>query len=101
MEITERSDLRTYSEAFRKLFTKKHQGSDSQYALFVDGKACFKKYGTIGLFAEDSLEVIQALVNCIVAASQSLDGDRQKKQVLNFFVNREYSRHETPEERNG
>jgi hypothetical protein len=41
-----------------------------------------KKYSTLGLFAEDSLEVIHELVNCIVAALQSLDGDRQTKQVL-------------------
>jgi hypothetical protein len=52
------------------------------------------------LFAEDSLEVIYALLNRIGASFQSLDGDRQTKKVL-FFVGREYSCHETPEERNG
>jgi hypothetical protein len=38
-----------------------------------------EKYGTVGLFAEDYLEVINALANRIVAAFQSLDGDRQTK----------------------
>jgi hypothetical protein len=44
-----------------------------------------KKYGTVCLSAEDSPEVIHALVNSIVAAFQSLDGDRQTKQVLRFL----------------
>jgi hypothetical protein len=39
--------------------------------------ACLKK--------EDYLEVIHALVNRIVAAFQSLDGDCQTKQVLHFL----------------
>jgi hypothetical protein len=71
------------------------------HSLFSHVEACLKKYGTVGLFAKYSLEVIHALVNRIVAAFQSLDGHRQTKQVLRFFVGREYSRHETPEERNG
>jgi hypothetical protein len=37
------------------------------------------------LFAEDSLEFIHALVNRIIAAFQSLDGDHQTKQVLRFL----------------
>jgi hypothetical protein len=37
------------------------------------------------MFVADSLEVIHALANRIVAAFQSLDGDRQTKQVLRFF----------------
>jgi hypothetical protein len=44
-----------------------------------------KKYGTVGLFAEDYLEVIHALLNRIFAAFQSLDGDHQTKQVLGFL----------------
>jgi hypothetical protein len=44
-----------------------------------------KKYGTVGLFAEDSLEVIHALLNRIITAFQSLDGDRQTKQVFHFL----------------
>jgi hypothetical protein len=52
------------------------------HSLFSHVEACLNKYGTVVLFAEDSLEVISALVNRIVAAFQSLDGDRQTKQVL-------------------
>jgi hypothetical protein len=55
------------------------------HSLFSHVEACLKKYGTFGFFAEYSLEVIHALVNCIVAAFQSLDGDRQTKQVLRFL----------------
>jgi hypothetical protein len=44
-----------------------------------------KKYGTVGLFAEGSREVIHALVNRIVPAFQSLDGDSHTKQVLSFL----------------
>jgi hypothetical protein len=36
--------------------------------LFSHVKACLKKYGTVGLFAEDYFEVIHALMNRIVAA---------------------------------
>jgi hypothetical protein len=49
----------------------------------------FEENGTVGFFAEDYLEVIHALVNRIVAAFQYLDGDRQTKEVLRFFVCRE------------
>jgi hypothetical protein len=45
------------------------------HSLFPHVEAFLKKYGTVGLFAEDYLEVIHALVNLIVAAFQSLDGD--------------------------
>jgi hypothetical protein len=33
------------------------------HSLFPHVEACLKKYGTVGLFAEGSLEVIHALVN--------------------------------------
>jgi hypothetical protein len=55
------------------------------HSFFSHVKACLKKYGTVGLFAEDSLEVIHALANRIIASFQSLNGDRQKKQVLHFL----------------
>jgi hypothetical protein len=55
------------------------------HSLFSRVEACLKKHGTVGLCAEDSLEIIHALVNCIVAAYQSLDGDIQTKQVLRFL----------------
>jgi hypothetical protein len=54
------------------------------HSIFSRVEACLKKYGTVGLLAEYSLEVIHALVNHIVAVFQSLDGDRQTKQVLHF-----------------
>jgi hypothetical protein len=47
---------------------------------------CLKKYSTVDLFAEYSLEFIHALVNRIVAAFQSLDGDRQTKKVFCFLL---------------
>jgi hypothetical protein len=47
-----------------------------RHSLFSYVEACLKKYGTVGLFAEDFIEVIHALVNRIVAEFQSLDGDR-------------------------
>jgi hypothetical protein len=55
------------------------------HILFSHVEACLKKYGTVVLFAEYSIEVIHALVNRIVAAFQSLDGDCQTKQVLRFL----------------
>jgi hypothetical protein len=55
------------------------------HSLFSHVEACLNKYGTVGFFAEDSLEVIHTLVNCIVAAFPSLDGDRETKQVLCFL----------------
>jgi hypothetical protein len=55
------------------------------HSLFSHVKARLKKYGIVGLFAEDSLEVIHALVNRIVSAFQSLDGDHQTKQALLFL----------------
>jgi hypothetical protein len=54
------------------------------HSLFFHDEACLKIYGTVGLFAEDSLEVIHELVNRIVSTFQSLIGDRQTKQVLRF-----------------
>jgi hypothetical protein len=103
LEITERADLITYIEEFGELFTKNttKNPTPNMHSLFPDVKACLKKYGTVGVFAEDSLEVIHALVNRIFAAFQYLDGDCQTKQVLHFSVGRYYPRHETPEERNG
>jgi hypothetical protein len=55
------------------------------HSLVSHVKVCLKKYGTVGLFARDYLEVIHALGNRIVAAFQSLDGDHQTKQVLRFL----------------
>jgi hypothetical protein len=55
------------------------------HSLFSHVEACLKKYGTVGVFAEDSLEVLNALVNHIVAEFQSLDGDLQTKKVLLFL----------------
>jgi hypothetical protein len=103
LEITERADLITYIEEFGEIVTKKttKNPTPKMHSLFTHVLACLNKYGTVGLFAEDSLEVSHALVNRIVAAFQSLDGDHQTKEVLHFFVDREYSRHEAQEERNG
>jgi hypothetical protein len=56
------------------------------HSLSPHVKSCLKKYGTVGFFAEDSFEVIHALVNRIVASFQYLDGDRQTKQVLRFLL---------------
>jgi hypothetical protein len=88
LEITERADLITYIEEFGELFTKKttKNPTPKMHSLFSHVKACLKKYGTVGLFAEDSLEVIHALANQIVAAFQYLDGDCQTKQVLRFLL---------------
>jgi hypothetical protein len=63
---------------------KKHQEeSNSQDALFFSHAEVFlKKYGTVSLFAEDSLEVIHALLDRIVAVFQSSDGDHPTKQVI-------------------
>jgi hypothetical protein len=41
-------------------------------SFFPHVEACLEKYGTVGLFAEDYLEVIHALANHIVAEFQSL-----------------------------
>jgi hypothetical protein len=102
LEMMECAYLIAYIEEFGDLFTKNttKNPTPKMHSLFSHVEVCLKKYGTVGLFAEDSLEVIHALVNHIVAVFQSLDGDRQTKHVL-FFVGRDYSRHETPEERNG
>jgi hypothetical protein len=85
--MTERSDLIAYIEEFRELFTKNttKNPTPKMHSLFSHVEACLMKYGTVGLFAEYFLEVIHALVNRIVAAFQSLDGDRQTKQVLRFL----------------
>jgi hypothetical protein len=55
------------------------------HSLFPHVEACLKTYGTVGFFAEDSLEVIHAVLNRIVTVFQSLDGDRQTKQVIRFL----------------
>jgi hypothetical protein len=85
--MTERADLITYIEEFGELFTKNttKNPTPKMHSLFPHVEACLKKYGTVGLFAEDSLEVIHSLVNLIITAFQSLDGDRQTKQVLRFL----------------
>jgi hypothetical protein len=103
LEIMECADLVTYIEEFGELFTKNTTKNPTPkiHYLISHVEACLKKYGTVGLFAEDSLEVIHALVNHIFAAFQSLDRDIQTKQVLFVVVGREYSRHETSEEING
>jgi hypothetical protein len=97
LNITESVDMNTYIKDFGELFTKNttKNPTPKMQSLFCHVEACLKKYGTVGLFAEYSLEVNNALVNRIVAVFQSLDGGRQTKQVLHFF-----SSHETPDERN-
>jgi hypothetical protein len=88
--MTERADLLAYIEEIGELFTKNttKNPTPKMHSLFSHVEACLKKYGTVGLFAEDSLGVINALVNCVVVAFQSLDGDLQTKQVLRFFWQR-------------
>jgi hypothetical protein len=87
LEMTERANLITYIENFGELSTKNttKNPTPKMHSLFPHVQACLKKYGTVGLFAEDSLEVIHALANRIIAELQSLDGDRQSKQVLGFL----------------
>jgi hypothetical protein len=84
--MTERADMITYIEYFRELFTNNTMKNPipKMHSLFSHVEACFKKYGTVGLFAEDYFEVIRALVNHIVAAFQSVCGNRQTNQVLFF-----------------
>jgi hypothetical protein len=76
--MTKRSDRIAYIEEFGELFTKNttKNPTPKMHSLFSHVEACLKKYGTVDLFAEDSLEVIHALVNRIVAAFRSLYGDR-------------------------
>jgi hypothetical protein len=87
LEITVRADLITYIEEFGELLTKNTMKNPTpkMQSLFPHVEACLNNYGTVGLFAEDSLEVIHSLFNCIVAAFRYLDGDCQKKQVLRFL----------------
>jgi hypothetical protein len=68
LEMTERADLIAYIEEFGELFTKNttKNPTPKMHSLFSRVETCFKKYGTVGLFAEYSLEVIHALVNRIV-----------------------------------
>jgi hypothetical protein len=81
LEMGERVDLIAYIEEFGELFTKNttKNPTPKMHSLFSHVEACLKKYGTVGLFAEYSIEVINALVNRIITSFQSLDGDRQKK----------------------
>jgi hypothetical protein len=87
LEMTEHADLISYIEEFGELLTKNttKNPTPKMRSLFPHVEACLNKYDTVGLFAEYSLEVIHALVNRIIAAFQSLDGDRQTKQVLRFL----------------
>jgi hypothetical protein len=87
LEMTERADMIAYIEEFGELFTKNTMKNPTpkMHSLFSHFEACLKKFGTVGLFAEDSIEVIHALVNRIVAAFQSLDVDRQTKQLIRFL----------------
>jgi hypothetical protein len=91
LKMMERTDLNAYIEEFGELFTKNttKNPTPKMNSLFSHVEACLKKYGTVVLFAEYYLEVIAALVNLTVTSFQSLDGYRQKKQVLRFFVGRE------------
>jgi DNA-directed RNA polymerase subunit H (RpoH/RPB5) len=84
LETTEHADLIAFIEDFRELFTRNttKNPTPEMHSLFSHVEACLKKYGTVGVFAEDYLEFIHALVNRIVAEFQSLDGDHQTKQVL-------------------
>jgi hypothetical protein len=86
--MTEHADMITYIEYFGELFTNNTMKNPipKMHSLFSHVEACFKKYGTVGLFAEDYFELIHALVNHIVAGFQSLDGNRQTKQVLRFLL---------------
>jgi hypothetical protein len=85
--MMECADLITYIEEFGELFTRNttKNPTPKMHSLFSHVEAYLKKYDSVGLFAEESLEVIHALVNRIVAVFQSLDGDRQTKQVLHFL----------------
>jgi hypothetical protein len=85
--MTERSDIIACIEEFGELFTKNttKNPTPKMDSLFSHVEACYKKYSTVDFFAEDSLEIIHALVNRIVAEFQSLDGDRQTEQVLRFL----------------
>jgi hypothetical protein len=47
-----------------------------------------QKSGTVGLFAEDSLESIHALVHLIVSALSSLDGERKKGKFFASYQQR-------------
>jgi hypothetical protein len=87
LEVTERVDLLAYIKEFGEFFSNNttKNPTPKMYTLFTHCEYYLKTYGTIGLFAEDALEVIHALVNKILRAFQSLDGDRQTKQVLRFL----------------
>jgi hypothetical protein len=87
LEVTYRVDLLAYIKEFGELFTNNTTNNPmpKMHALFSHCEYYLKIYGTIGLFAEDALEVIHAFVNRVFGAFQSLDGYIQTKQLLQFL----------------
>jgi hypothetical protein len=87
LEVVERTDLLAYNKEFGELFIKNttKNPTPKMHSLFTHCEYSLHTYGSVGLFAEDSIEVIHAMVNRIVGVLQSLDGDRQTNQVLHFL----------------
>jgi hypothetical protein len=86
--MMESAYLITYIEEFGELFTNNttKNPTPKMHSLLPHVEARLKKYGTVGLFAEDYIEVIHALVISIVAEFHYLDEKSQTKQVLHFFL---------------
>jgi hypothetical protein len=79
LEPTESTYLLAYIKEFGELFQKNttKNPTPNMHSIVAHMAAPLEKYGTVDLFAEDSLVVINSLVNCVIAAFQSLDGERQ------------------------
>jgi hypothetical protein len=102
LKITERADLITYIEEFGELSTKNITKNPTPkiHSLFPHVEACLKKYGTVGVFAEDYLGHSCIGESHCCSIPVYLWGSPDKTGT-SFFVGRMYSHHENLEEENG
>jgi hypothetical protein len=80
----ERATLLEAIDSFWELYNSNSTGSITIkiHHLFHHCREMLIRYGTIGLFAEDAMESIHAIVNLLACQYAALDGERRATQII-------------------
>jgi hypothetical protein len=80
----ERATLLEAIDSFWELYNSNYTGSITIkiHHIFHHCREMLIRYGTIGLFAEDGMESIHAIVNFLAHQYAALDGERRATQII-------------------
>jgi hypothetical protein len=84
----QQDDLLLYTKKFASVYKESSSNSIKikMHLLLAHLELHLLKYGTVSLFAEDSMESIHALLNKLRREYASLDGERKTKCIIKLIA---------------